>query len=96
MLKCCKLFSHVHYSDEGPVHISDPFHRWRLSNEGELFGELPMFGELPRFNVQKHDLGPPTYSFQAEETHGNYCNQSFVNSGCSNLRAISGVGCISL
>ena len=44
----------------------------------------------------KHDLGPPTYSFQAEETHGNYCNQSFVNSGCSNLRAISGVGCISL
>ena len=90
MLKCWKLFSHVHYSDEGPVHISDPFHTGRPSNEGELSRKLP------RFNVQKHNLGPPTYSFQAEETHGNYCNQSFVNSGCSNLRAISGVGCISL
>ena len=83
------FFSHVmYYTDEGIVHISDTMHR--------LTGRKKLHRKQPRVGLQKHDFGPPTYSFQAEETQGNYCNSFLVNSVCSNLRAISGVGCSSL
>ena len=83
------FFSHVmYYTDEGIVHISDTLHRLTWSKK---FHRKPA-----RVGLQKHDFGPPTYSFQAEETQGNYCNRFFANSVCSNLRAISGVGCSSL
>ena len=75
MLKCCRLFSYVHYTEEGIVYISDSLHRRGLIN-------------LVRSSAQENDPGPPTYSFEAEETQGNYCNQFFVNSVCSNLCAI--------
>lgn len=69
------------YTDEEPVHLSD-------------LGDF--FENGPKLDVKKYDLTPPTYSFQAEETQDNYCNSFLVNSVCSNLRAISRVGCSSL
>ena len=84
ILKCCKFFSHVH-------RLHCRLHWWRTCSSFRDF-----FENGPKLDVKKHDLTPPTYSFQAEETQGNYCNSFFVNSVCSNLRAISGVGCSSL
>ena len=86
MLKCCNFFLMytgfiAGYTDEEPVHLSD---------------RTDFFKNGPKLDVIKHDLRPPTYSFQAEEMQGNYCNSFFVNSICSDLRAISGVGCSSL
>ena len=75
MLKCCRLFSHVHYTVEGIVYISDSLHGRMLSN-------------FVSSRAEENDLEPPTYSFEAVETQGNYCNQFFVNSVCSNLCAI--------
>ena len=83
-LKFCwnvTIFSHVHYTDEGPVHIS---------------GQEDFLKEWPKLAIKKHDLRPPTYSFLAKETQGNHCNPFFGNSVYSNLRSISGMGCSSL
>ena len=76
MLNFCELFSHVHCTDEGIVCISD------LLRLESLIGNEDSLRKQPKVALQIHNFEPPTYSFMAEETQGNYCKQFF---GCSSL-----------